>query len=534
MKAGHVISSCLVGTVLGTVVVAGRFQQAGPSQPSFRSIVNLILVDMRVAAGANQIADLRIDEIALLVDGARRPIVSLDYHPTTLSPASREAGSSRLADAPRSNAAGGTSTRRVAIVVDRDSIESGEGRQVEKRAHTFIERLPPLFTVAVTSLPIRNGIRFEPKREDAQRALAGAFAGTTRRGPGLEGISGYGCTEPAASSGCGDQGLPRQIDVAKAREMSMAAELRVRGGAILDDLLWLFRSLEDGPSDVVLVSGGFPVERATAYVEDVQRLLPGIVVEEQYVQVITRWSGEALKVAQAPVLESHRDESDLSSRGVLRRRQLVSDVLLIQMAGKAWVGYRDVAEVDGKPVRDRAVRLQKLFMSSRAGDRRQMQRIADESARLNLGPRRNINTPTFPLWILTAQNVSRFAWALARPDPAAPCCAVVDFREVTSPTIVSTDEKRDVPLSGRFWLEPGTGRVRQALLTFAERREHVNGWFNVHYGPLLDFDVLVPVSMGEWSTTPDPDWRGQSAFIAGRATYSNVRRFTVHAEETMK
>jgi len=98
---------------------------------------------------------------------------------------------------------------------------------------------------------------------------------------------------------------------------------------------------------------------------------------------------------------------------------------------------------------------------------------------------------------------------------------------------VSTDEKRDVPLSGRFWLEPGTGRVRQALLTFAERREHVNGWFNVHYGSMPDFDVLVPVSMGEWST-PDPDSRGQSAFIAGRATYSNVRRFTVHAEETMK
>ena len=82
MKAGHVISSCLVGTVLGTVVVAGRFQQAGPSQPSFRSSVNLVLVDMRVASGANQIADLRIDEITLLVDGARRPIVSLDYHPT--------------------------------------------------------------------------------------------------------------------------------------------------------------------------------------------------------------------------------------------------------------------------------------------------------------------------------------------------------------------------------------------------------------------------------------------------------------------
>ena len=237
------------------------------------------------------------------------------------------------------------------------------------------------------------------------------------------------------------------------------------------------------------------VERATGYVEDVQRLLPSIVVEEQYLQVITRWSGEALKVAQAPMLESQHDESELSSRGVLRRRQLVSDVLLIQMAGKAWVGYRDVAEVDGKPVRDRSVRLQKLFMSSSAGDRRQMQRIADESARLNLGPRRNINTPTFPLWILTAQNVSRFAWALASPDPAAPCCAVVDFREATSPTIVSTDQKRDVPLSGRFWIEPGTGRVRQALLTFAERREHLNGWFNVHYGPLPDFDVLVPVSM---------------------------------------
>jgi hypothetical protein len=67
VKISSSIALSLVGTILGVPLVAGRLQQAESRQPSFRSGVNLVLVDMRVAAGANAIRDLRMDEITLLI-----------------------------------------------------------------------------------------------------------------------------------------------------------------------------------------------------------------------------------------------------------------------------------------------------------------------------------------------------------------------------------------------------------------------------------------------------------------------------------
>jgi VWFA-related protein len=695
-----------------------------PSQTTFRSGVNLVLVDMRVASGEEQVPDLRADEITLLVDGNVRPIVSLDYYRTSVAgSATKDARTSGRPQQPGQAASGEARTRRIAIVVDRDSIESGEARQIEKTARSFIERLPPLYAVAVATLPLRDGIRFEPDRRDAQRALTEAFSGTTRRGLGLEGIAGFGCTGAEASSGCGTQGLPDRTDD-RVRRMNATAERQIRGRAVLADLLWLFRALADGPSDVVLVTGGLPqeerlqpeiekalaaarsanvhvhsiriadltrvrlpqqgsrqeddpaqdprileilqarpsnyglpaetggleedgsvsgegffkrlarelsgayvlafeplpserdgqphrieirlpdrkhttirarkvfvlppptqhtattreapsalpaqapvamalppiaevapslisrppggregvailrglVEGASAYVDQVERSLPTVVLEEQYVQLVKRWTGAAPAEDQEAELEWRSAESPPANAasGILRRRQLQSDVLLVQTPGKAWIGYRDVAEVDGAPIRDRAVRVQRLFMSSRTGDRRQLQRIADESARLNLGVHRNINTPTFPLWLLLAQNVGRFEWTLEGDKSGGGCCAVVGFSEVSTPTVVRTSDRRDVRLSGRFWIEPGNGRVWRATLRFKEDRARLEGEYDVRYGPLSDLDVLVPIRLWEWTMTPDPDATGRQAYVEGRASYANVRRFTVRTEESVK
>ena len=79
------------------------------------------------------------------------------------------------------------------------------------------------------------------------------------------------------------------------------------------------------------------MQRAGAYVLEFQRQLCGIVARERYVQKV---------------------ESYLS-----HRRELVSDLLLVRPVGAdRWVQFRDVFEVDGKPVRDRNDRLTKLFL----------------------------------------------------------------------------------------------------------------------------------------------------------------------------
>ena len=86
--------------------------------------------------------------------------------------------------------------------------------------------------------------------------------------------------------------------------------------------------------------------RANESVVAYEQVLSNAVVEEQYVQRIVSPGGEA-KV----------------------ERRLRSDMLLVQLPGAtAWLGFRDVFEVDGEPVRDRDARLQELFLAEKAAD----------------------------------------------------------------------------------------------------------------------------------------------------------------------
>jgi tetratricopeptide (TPR) repeat protein len=133
--------------------------------------------------------------------------------------------------------------------------------QLQKTAEDFVRRLPGGVGTAVATLPLGSTIRFESNRSATVVALRKAFEGITRRGAGLEGIAGFGCTDEAASAGCGNQGVHPSINAPEARRMNSAAEWLLRGRKALTDLQWLFRTLAGGPpSDVVIVSGALPFQ----------------------------------------------------------------------------------------------------------------------------------------------------------------------------------------------------------------------------------------------------------------------------------
>ena len=93
------------------------------------------------------------------------------------------------------------------------------------------------------------------------------------------------------------------------------------------------------------------IPRATAYVHDFVEKLSNVVAEERYEQETT------------------------SPR---RTRVLVSDFLLVKHPGDTlWQTFRDVAEVDGMPVRDREDRITRLFLQpSSSALRRDAKRCA--------------------------------------------------------------------------------------------------------------------------------------------------------------
>jgi len=125
-------------------------------------------------------------------------------------------------------------------------------------ARDFIARMPSTVALAITTLPLGGPLVFDRDRGRAIGRLHTAFEGTTRRLEGLEGTAGFGCTDAAASEGCGNQGFYPKLRAPEARAKNRAVEWTLRGRKTLSDLQGLFRTLSSAPADVVIVSGGLP------------------------------------------------------------------------------------------------------------------------------------------------------------------------------------------------------------------------------------------------------------------------------------
>src|SRR5476651_1476683 len=82
------------------------------------------------------------------------------------------------------------------------------------------------------------------------------------------------------------------------------------------------------------------LDKAADYVREYQRTFAGVVAEETYRQEVRGRSGT--------------DARGFGTEGTGQRRDLKSDVLLVRApGGDHWIQFRDVFEVDGRPVRDR-------------------------------------------------------------------------------------------------------------------------------------------------------------------------------------
>jgi hypothetical protein len=157
-------------------------------------------------------------------------------------------------------------------------------------------------------------------------------------------------------------------------------------------------------------------------------------------------------------------------------RTIVSEFALARVADD-WMGFRDVFEVDGVGVENRRDRLLTLLLSRPADGLLQGRRIADESARYNLGAlQRNFNTPTMALFFLHPKNQERFRYTKAGGDTLDGVRVwILKYKETDRPTIVRTTAGRDAPASGVFWIDPVSGRVFRTLLELHADVEPVAG-----------------------------------------------------------
>ena len=269
-------------------------------------------------------------------------------------------------------------------------------------------------------------------------------------------------------------------------------------------------SAQEPALDVILA-------RAAVYVADYQKRLQGIVAEEHYIQ-------------------SYMSTS--RTRRINREgRQLRSDVLLVKLAGDDWwMQFRDVFEVDRRPVRDRDQRLYKLFVDAKTDARAQAQTIQNESSRYNLGPvTRTINIPIMAMLFFEQVNQPRLEFKLANAGSvrkltalaAAGDIVTIEYRENGPRTMVRGANDRDIPSHGRVWIDRTTGRILRTELITEDTQ--LRALVDVSYKSTAGVNFLVPGEMRETYIVRQTETR-----IDGKATYDKFRQFSVSTTEKPK
>jgi hypothetical protein len=254
------------------------------------------------------------------------------------------------------------------------------------------------------------------------------------------------------------------------------------------------------------------VDRASRWVEQFEGSFVAVVADEQYQQFA--FDGAATE-------PSHR--------------QIDSELLFLRPeAGENWMAVRNVLSYadDGEPpiaVPNSRDRLTRALGGGRSAGRTAVRRLADESARFNIGGlARNFNTPTFALQFLDKAHRDRFRFRLeARDKISGQDVWRVSYKEREHPTIVQANFS-DTELTGRIWTQESDGAVlRTRLELTAKPRAGLRGLetvITVDYRRDEKLDRVVPASMQE-----DYVERDGSRRVSATAVYSNYRVFETSA-----
>src|SRR6266545_3564303 len=226
--------------------------------------------------------------------------------------------------------------------------------------------------------------------------------------------------------------------------------------------------------------------------------------------------------------ERYTQETKGNTRAEHRERKIVSEFAIVKVdAVTGWVGFRDVIEVDGRPLPDREDRLVRSLKQG-GGGYVEARRLSDESARFNIGIiQRNFNVPTTTLFFFKSENADRFKFSAKNVEKDGTW--VIDWRETYHPTLIRTPDGASIPAEGTLWVDPTDGTILRTLLKTSlhpgnSRVQRGNGRVDVEYRFVEALGMWLPSMMDEeWQAdAPGNVWE----HVQGHAVYSNYRQFT--------
>lgn len=270
-------------------------------------------------------------------------------------------------------------------------------------------------------------------------------------------------------------------------------------------------------------TGDALLSRAASYVARYFSVISNLLAEEHYVQDVV--------IARPMIPTSVGRVGPAGMVGLQKRahdRELRADVTLVNVGPPIeWRVYRDVYEVDGRPVRDRTDRLAKLILAPAASARAQADRIAEESARFNISNvGRWLNEPGLSLVFLQPSLQARFEFTVEKRDGRA---WIVRYEERVRPTIFRHNKIDDNPSSGRFWIDADTGAVTKTELIVSP--SSLKATFTTTFRRDDGFGIWLPDRMHEqlWTSVELNARR-----LEGTAEYAKYRRFGVTTQEKFR
>lgn len=240
------------------------------------------------------------------------------------------------------------------------------------------------------------------------------------------------------------------------------------------------------------------------YVENYQQQLGAIIGDEDCTQVVS------------------------NTQRMPRRRQLHSEFALVRLPtdDQQWIGIREVLQVDGRPVSNRAEQILALLKLPFGAARDQWQALEEESARYNIGAiRRTLNIPTFVLLFVRGDNQHRFRFDTPRRDGQQ---FVVEYRELDRPTFIRDEHGDDEPARGWIRVEPDSGAITATRLEVGLARTDVHARIDVHFGHDPKLQLWLPADMRGRYSAPSGER------VEDHARYRNFKRFEVEASWRVK
>ena len=156
-----------------------------------------------------------------------------------------------------------------------------------------------------------------------------------------------------------------------------------------------------------------------------------------------------------------------TQRSALKTVTLDSEFAMVRVPGReTWVGFRDVQRSNGNEVAARSGRLQELFANPTPQTIDLASKIAQESARFNIGDvRRTVNNPAVVLEVLAPRHHERFRFSKSDEESVERIHAwVVDIVEHARPTIIRSSIGDDEPIEGKLWIDPANGTLLRASI----------------------------------------------------------------------